>query len=337
MLYFVSRRLLLAIPVLIVLSVVVFVALQLTTDPLQALTNPRMTAEDKQRVAEALGLDKSGPEQYTSWLSHFVRGDWGLSLRQRTEVAPIIWERLLNTLKLMFLAVFFSVLLALAVGVYSAVKPYSKLDYTFTGMSFFGISMPPFWFGLVLQIVLGLYLQRWLGRAENVLTFLPDWFGEEPLFFTQGMHQAGDPTFRLGDFLRHATLPSLVLMVQLVAGWGRYERASMLEIMGSDYMRTARAKGLRERTVILKHGLRNALIPLVTILAIDIGALFGGLIITEAIFGWPGMGGLFVRSVLLGDYPVVLAWLMVTAAFIVLFNLVADVLYAFLDPRIRYE
>src|SRR5919106_6620370 len=180
MLYFVARRLLLAIPVLLVLSIVVFVALRLTTDPLQALTNPRMTPEDRQRVAAALGLDKSGPQQYTSWLSHFVRGDWGLSLRRRTEVAPIIRERFGNTVKLMSLAVIFSMILAIAVGVFSAVRPYSKLDSTFTGISFFGISMPPFWFGLVLQIVLGLYLQRWLGKAENVFAFLPDWFGQEP-------------------------------------------------------------------------------------------------------------------------------------------------------------
>lgn len=324
MIAFVVRRTVYAVPVLIILSITVFSVLRFTTDPLRTVINPRMTPADIQRVKEAMGLDKSGPQQYTSWLAHFVKGDWGLSFRSRTEVRPLILDRLKNTVKLMVLGVVLSFVLAVAVGVYSASRPYTALDYTFTGFSFLGIAMPIFWFGLMLQLFLGLYLQRWLGL-------------DEPIFFTGGMHRAGDPSFHVVDFLRHATLPTLALMVQLVAGWGRYERASMFEVMGADYMRTARAKGLRERTVILKHGLRNALIPLVTVVGIDMGALFGGLIITEGIFTWPGMGLLFVESMLLGDYPVVLAWLMVTAAFIVVFNLLADILYAFLDPRIRYE
>lgn len=337
MVYFIARRLLFAIPVLFILSVLVFYMLQLTTDPAEALLNPRMTAEDRQRVKEALGLDKSGPEQYVAWATHFFRGDWGDSLRYKRPVAPIIGERLVNTIKLMTLAVVLSMLLAVGIGVYSAVRPYSKLDYTLTSFSFFGISMPIFWFGLILQLVLGFYLLQWMGTLKGTLGFLPDWFGKEPLFYTGGMHSAGDPSFRLFDFLRHAALPSIALMVQLVAGWGRYERSSMLEVMNSDYMRTARAKGLRERSVVLKHGLRNALIPLVTIIGIDIGALFGGLIITESIFSWPGMGRLLLDALFVGDYPVVLAWLMVTSAFIIAFNLIADILYAALDPRIRYE
>ncbi|MGH2811804.1 MAG: ABC transporter permease [Actinomycetota bacterium] len=324
MLRYIIRRILIAIPVLLVLSITVFTILRFTTDPLRSIVNPRMTPADIQRVKAAMGLDKSGPAQYTSWLTHFVQGDWGISIRRRTEVRPVILDRLGNTIRLMLLATLFSVVIAIAVGVYSAWRPYTALDYTFTGFSFFGISMPIFWFGLMLQLFLGLYLQRWLG-----------W--DQPLFFTGGMHRPGDPSFHLVDFLRHATLPSIALGVQLVAGWGRYERASMLEVMGADYMRTARAKGMRERSVILKHGLRNALIPLVTVLGIDVGALFGGLIITEGIFSWPGMGLLFVQSMLVGDYPIVLAWLMVTATFIVVFNLVADVVYAVLDPRIRYE
>ena len=337
MLAYIARRILMSIPILLVSSVLVFTFMRLTTDPARALVNPRMTQEDVARVKAALGLDKSGPQQYVSWLTHFVKGDWGVSLRFQRPVRPLLAERFNNTLKLMAMAVVLSLILAIAVGVYSAVRPYSKTDYAFTGASFFGISMPIFWFGLILQLVMGFYLMRWLGSLRGSVHFLPDWFGTEPLFFTGGMRRPGTEGFAFADFLRHATLPSIALMVQLVAGWGRYQRSSMLEVMGSDYMRTARAKGVRERKVVLKHGLRNALIPLVTVVAIDVGGLFGGLIITESIFSWPGMGGIFVDSLLAGDHPVVLSWLMVTAALIVGFNLLADILYASLDPRIRYD
>lgn len=323
MLHFIARRILFAIPVLLISSVLVFTFMRLTTDPTRALVNPRMSAEQVQAVKSAMGLDKSGPQQYISWLGNFVRGNWGVSFDYQRPVAPIIRQRLANTAKLMTLAVLLSVALAVGIGVFSAVRPYSRLDYTFTGLSFLGISMPIFWFGFLLQLVLGFYLMQWADLNE-------------PLFFTSGMHAPGDPTFRLGDFLRHAALPSLALMVQLVAGWGRYERSSMLEVMSADYMRTARAKGVAERAVVLKHGLRNALIPLVTVVSLDVGALFGGLIVTEAIFSWPGMGTLFLEALLAGDFPIVLPWLMVTAAFIIGFNLLADVAYGVLDPRIRY-
>lgn len=337
MIRYVLRRLLFTIPVLILVSIIVFVAMRATFDPVQAFRNPRMTAADVQRVKEAMGLDRSGPLQYVSWLQNFVKGEWGVSFRYQREVAPIIKERFINTVKLMGVAVTLSFLLALVVGVYSAWRPYSAIDYTFTGMSFFGISMPIFWFALIAQLVLGFYLMQWMGELRGNFAWLPEWWGREPLFFTSGMHHPGEPEFRLGDFLRHAALPALALMVQLVASWGRYERSSMLEVMRADYMRTARAKGLPERRVVLKHGLRNALIPLVTVTAIDMGALFGGLIITEKIFSWPGMGSLFVDTMLVGDHPVVLAWMMIVAGFIVLFNLLADILYGVLDPRIRYE
>jgi peptide/nickel transport system permease protein len=323
MLAFAARRVLVAIPILLISSVLVFAFMRMTTDPGQALVNPRMTAEEVEEVRRAMGLDRSGPAQYTGWLTSFVKGDWGLSLTYQAPVAPLIGERLLNTVKLMATAVVLSALLAVAIGVVSALRARTPVDYVLTGMSFLGVSMPIFWLGLVLQLVLGFYLMRWLGRSE-------------PVFATFGMHSPGEPGFRPGDFLRHAALPSLALMVQLVAGWSRYERASMLEVMGSDYLRTGRAKGLRERRVVLVHALRNALVPLVTVMAVDVGALFGGLIVTEVIFAWPGMGTLFTDALRSGDYPVVLPWLMVTAAFIILFNLLADLLYGVLDPRVRY-
>jgi peptide/nickel transport system permease protein len=323
MLAFAARRVLVAIPILVVASVLVFAFMRATTDPGQALINPRMTAEQTEQVRHAMGLDRSGPAQYAGWLASFVRGDWGVSLTYQAPVAPIIRERLANTVKLMVTAVALSALLAVGIGVVSAVRARTPIDYALTGLSFLGISLPIFWLALMIQLVLGFYLMRWLGRSE-------------PVFATFGMHAPGEQGFRLGDFLRHAALPSLALMVQLVAGWSRYERASMLEVMGSDYLRTGRAKGLRERRVVLVHALRNALVPLVTVMAVDVGALFGGLIVTEVVFSWPGMGTLFTEALRSGDYPVVLPWLMVTAAFIIVFNLLADVLYGVLDPRVRY-
>lgn len=336
MLTYVARRLLFAIPMLLILSIIMFSFMTSTFDPVEALRNPRMTSADVQRIRASMGLDQPPHLQYITWLKNFVTGDWGTSIRFQRPVSDIIGTRLVNTLKLMGVAVTFSFILALLIGVYSAVKSQSLFDYTFTGGSFFGISMPIFWFALIMQLVLGLYLMGWMGDARQTLTFLPDWFGREPLFFTAGMRSPGRDDLDVLDFLRHAALPALALMVQLVAGWGRYERASMLEILGSDYMRTARAKGLKERSVILKHGLRNALIPLVTVTAIDMGALFGGLIITEKIFSWPGMGSLFVDTIQVGDFPIILAWMMVVATFIIVFNLLADIIYGILDPRIRY-
>lgn len=324
MLNYIGRRLLLAVPLMLVASILVFALLKATTDPTAILRNPRMTAEQLERVKHATGLDRSGPAQYLSWISNFVRGDWGVSIQKQRDVFEMVRERLANTIKLMVGAILLSGLLALAIGVYSAIRPYSVSDFTFTGLSFLGISIPPFWFGLMAQLVLGFYLMQWLGA-------------EEPLFYTTGIHSPGDASFRLLDYARHAALPTLTLSIQLIASWGRYERGSMLEVMGADYMRTARAKGLSELRVVLRHGLRNALIPFVTVVALDVGLLFGGLIITEQIFSWPGMGSLLLGALSVGDYPVVLAALMVTAGFVVLFNLIADVLYGVLDPRIRYD
>jgi peptide/nickel transport system permease protein len=203
------------------------------------------------------------------------------------------------------------------------VKQYSPFDYMATSGAFIFLSIPVFWFALIVQLLFGLYMVRWFGLSE-------------PIFFTAGLSQPGSVGFDLVDRLRHVALPAVVLAVQSLAVYSRYMRASMLEVLGSDYLRTARAKGVPERRVIVKHGMRNALIPLTTQAAIDFGALAGGLIVTEAIFQWPGMGNLFVRAMNDGDYAIALPWVMLTMTFVIVFNLVADILYAVLDPRIRY-
>jgi peptide/nickel transport system permease protein len=321
---YIARRLIFSIPVLLIASIGVFYIVRATTSPLGALAgNTRITAEDVQRYKENLGLDKSGFQQYTTWLSHFVRGNWGSSLINHRPVWPDIREALVNTLVLGLTATVFSLLIGITIGVISAVRQYSLFDYFSTGGAFFGLSMPPFWFGLILQIVFGLYFVSWFHAGG-------------PLLPTAGMTAPGSQGFDLLDRARHLVLPTITLSVQIIAVYSRYLRSSMLEVLGSDYLRTARAKGLPERTVVIKHGMRNALIPLTTQVAIDIGALAGGLVVTESIFQWPGMGSLFIQAINLGDYAVVLPWVTLVVVFVIVLNLVADISYGVLDPRIRY-
>lgn len=319
MLTYVLRRVLLAIPVLLLASVLVFTIVRATTDPLARLSQARDVGLI-QRETVRLGLDKPLPQQYFTWAKGFVSGNWGQSYVSRRSVGEEIRMRLWNTIQLILWGILFSMIVAIAVGVYSASRQYSALDYTFTSMAFIGLAMPPFFFALV---------------AIDFLVFRPrGWFGlDEPLLYSVGKRSAAGGGF--GDYARHLVLPVLTLSVQLVAGWSRYQRSSMLDVMSADYIRTARAKGVSRRRVLLKHGLRNALIPLTTVMAIDIGLLFGGLIVTETIFSWPGMGQLFVNSLIQGDTNILLPWLMVTAMFVLLFNLIADLLYGILDPRIR--
>ena len=284
---------------------------------------PQISPADVARAKKELGLDKSQVEQYWIWLTHFVTGDWGHSLISARPVFGDVRTALANSMLLGLFATTISLFIGITVGIYSAVKQYSVFDHASTGAAFFGISIPNFWFALLLQLAFGVYLVRWFNLNE-------------PWFFTAGMYQPGSEGFHLADRLRHLALPAIVLAVQIIAVYSRYMRSSMLEVLHSDYLRTARAKGLTERRVLLHHGARNALIPLTTQVAIDVGTLAGGLIVTEYIFQWPGMGPLFLGSFQAGDYPIVLAWTMVVVSFVIAFNLLADITYAVLDPRIRY-
>ena len=320
MLPYVIRRILISIPVVIIASILLFWFVSISTDPTARLRNSRDPGL-VERERERLGLDDPLPVQYTNWAGDFVKGDWGQSFISRREVSTEIGNALKNTIKLIFWAVGICIIVSVLIGVYSAVRQYSVLDYTFTTASFVGLSIPTFFFALLAIHFLTTELRELLG-----------W--EDPLFYSVGMNSADDKSFL--DFLRHAALPVLTLSVQLIAGWSRYQRASMLDVLGADYIRTARAKGVPRSKVVFKHALRNALIPLTTVMAVDVGALFGGLIVTEFIFAWPGMGRLFVNAIVQGDTAIVLPWMIVVAAFIIAFNLLADVLYGVLDPRIRY-
>jgi peptide/nickel transport system permease protein len=317
---YVARRLAYSIPVLLIASFLLFAFVRATFDPTARLRSSR-DPNAIQRERARLGLDRPIVVQYKDWLVKFVQGDWGESSRTRERVYPIIKRALGNTIQLIVWGILISAIVAVGIGVFSAVRQYSWADYTFTGLSFVGLAMPPFWFGLIAIQFLAVYPKDWFNLSDT------------PLYFV-GLHSVDRSDFI--DYARHLALPVLTLTVQIIASWSRYQRASMLDALNADYVRAAKAKGLSPRAVIFKHAFRNALIPLVTVMALDIGLLFGGLVITEAIFTIPGMGKLFIDSLIQGDADVLVVWTVVTAGFVILFNLIADVLYGFLDPRIRY-
>jgi peptide/nickel transport system permease protein len=317
---YIARRLAYSIPVLLVASFLLFAFVRATFDPtarLRASRDPNAIQRERERI----GLDKPVIVQYKNWLVKFVRGDWGQSSRTRERVYPMVRRAMSNTLQLIGWGVLVSALLAVAIGVFSAVRQYSWADFGFTSLSFVGLAMPPFWFGLIAIQFLAVYPKDWFNLDQTPLAFV-------------GLHSVDDSS--IADYARHLVLPVMTLTVQIVAAWSRYERASMLDALNADYVRAAKAKGLSPRAVVFKHAFRNALMPLITVMALDIGALFGGLIITESIFSIPGMGRLFFDALIQGDADVLVVWTVLTASIIILFNLFADVIYGVLDPRIRY-
>jgi peptide/nickel transport system permease protein len=306
------RRVAYSIPVLLIASFLLFAFVRTTFDPTARLAASR-DPQARIREQHRLGLDDPLVTQYGRWLGGAVQGDFGHSEITRESVTTAIGRSMGNTLQLILIGGVASCVIALAIGIFSATRQYSVLDYTFTGLSYIGVAMPPFWFGLI-AIEFFAVQHHWL--------------------LSLGLHSGDGHGVNL-DYLKHLPLPIATLCVQIVASWSRYERASMLDALNADYVRTAKAKGLPPRQVILKHALRNALIPFVTVVALDFGALFGGLIITESIFSIGGMGRLFFSALQQGDAYVLEAWMLVAAVMIIFFNLVADLLYGVLDPRIR--
>ncbi|GAA1911591.1 ABC transporter permease [Nocardioides hwasunensis] len=320
MIAYVVRRLLLSVPIVLVASFVLFVAVRATFDPLAKLRQSRDPGVIA-RETERLGLDRGVPEQYALWLKGIVTGNWGVSARTGEDVRTVILSALGPTLQLIAWGILFAVVIAGAISVYSATRQYSAGDHVLTTLSYVGIALPAFWFGLVLIQLLAVLPRQWFGLDQP------------PLYFV-GLHSPGETGFN-ADYLRHLVLPVLTLTITLVASWSRFGRASMLDALSSDYVRTARAKGVPRRQVILRHAARNSLAPFVTVVALDGALLFGGLIVTEQIYSVPGMGRLFLDSLLTGDVFVLLPWMLVVAIAVVLCNLVADVGYALLDPRVR--
>ncbi len=310
---YILRRLLLMIPVAFLVTLIIFILLRLTPgDPVLIYAGEERDPETLAEIRHSLGLDQPLPVQYVAWISHAVRGDFGRSIRTRQPVTEAIVERLPKTLELGLFALLLSVALSLTVGTVSALNRNSPLDLLATGFTLAGVSLPNFFLGIILILVFGLVLR----------VFPPGGFASF----------ADDP----GDNLRRLVLPGITLATATTAVNLRQVRSSLLDVLGQDYLRTARAKGLQERAVILRHALKNALIPVVTIVGLQIGALIEGAIITETIFFWPGVGRLAVESIGGRDYPVVQAIVLMAALSFMVSTLVVDLLYAWLDPRISY-
>jgi len=327
MFFFTIRRLLASVLVLLVSSFLVFCLCAVSFDPLAKYfaLNPRPPESFFDNLREELGLNDPFFVRYWHWLTGVVHGDFGVTING-TPVAGQLADRLVITGRMIGAAVILAVVLAVIVGVIGAVRQYKLSDYVFTFVAYLLIALPTFWFAALLK--------------EYVAGGVNDLFGEQVLY-TLGEETPGISTFASGwelwsDRLGHLVLPTISLTMLSFAAWSRFQRAAMLDVLGSDYMRLARAKGLTYRRTVLRHGLRNALVPLTTVVALGIATLFGGAVITERVFVWHGMGEyLLDNGIGQNDVNVVLGWLMVSAVFVVLFNLLADILYAVLDPRIR--
>lgn len=327
---YIIRRLLQAVVLLFALSIGMFALIHaLPGDPTRLFQAPHMTPEQLQALREKWGLNVPLYQQYLNWLGGVLHGDFGISITDNQTVASDIASRVPATVELFVSALGFALVVAIFFGVLSAVRQYSIVDYAMTTFSYFGISMPIFWFGFVLQEIFGV---RLLGFFYNTFGFRWPVFGRVSPDLTGFSN-----TQIFFDYLIHLVLPTVVLSLLFIAGWSRYLRSSMLDTVKQDYVRTARSKGLSSRSVFFKHALRNALIPFVTVVAIDFGGIASGAVITETVFAWPGIGLLFFDA--LGDrnYPVLLAMLMIAATSVIMFNLLADILYGVIDPRIRYS
>ncbi|GIV69379.1 ABC transporter permease [Caldilinea sp.] len=340
---YIIRRILQAIPLLFIISVILFALMMNMGDPLATLGGrqpPR--GEDRLRLARQLGLDQPIYMQYVFWLigndwmmfdttgdgapnaygtrRGILRGDWGTSLVTRRPVVEMIWQRLPNTLLLMGTAQVVIIVFSLAIGVYSALRQYSVADNVITTGAFIGYSMPIFWLALMLMYIFAVNFKKW----------------GLPYFPTVGMYDpAVGRTF--GQVVWHMALPVATLSVTAIAAYSRYIRASMLEVINQDYIRTARSKGLPERLILWRHALKNASLPLVTLIGLDLPLLLAGAVVTERIFAWPGMGRLFLDHVERADYPVLMGILMLVSVAVVVFQILTDIVYTYLDPRIRYS
>jgi peptide/nickel transport system permease protein len=321
---YIVRRLLYAIPVLAVSSFLIFVFVSTTTDPLELIKmNPRASQRSIHLVEHRTHLDRPVVIRYGYWVRDVFTNQFGTTILTQRPILPDIKRVLGNTIQLVIAAELLTLLLAIGIGVYSAIRQYSVFDYAATTLSFLGLAIPTFWLGLIFQIIFVNVFVNWHVRVFYVA-------GLSSINPGHGLH------FYM-DRVQHLVLPVLTLAIIGIAGYSRFMRASMLEVINADYVRTARAKGLVERRVVLKHAFRNALIPLMTLAAIDFGTFFGGAVVTETIFALDGMGLYFINSLTAGETYNIMAWLLIVATMVVVFNLIADVILGFLDPRIRLD
>ena len=305
MFQYIIKRLISTIPVLIGISLLLFFMLRmLPGDPAQVLAGQMATPEEIENIRHQLGLDRPIYEQYAVYLSRLVRLDLGRSARTQNPVIDEIWARLPNTLLLASVAITLACLFGIPAGIISAVRPYSWVDYLVTLSALFGISMPVFWLGLMLVVLFSIML-KWL------------------------------PAGGTGSW-QHVILPSITLAAFVVAFIARMTRSTLIETLSQDFTTTARSKGLPEKVVIVKHALRNALIPIITVVGLQFGLLLGGAVLTETVFAWPGLGRLIVDSILARDYPVIQGIILMSSGVYLVINLIVDISYRFFDPRIEY-
>ncbi len=324
---FILRRILGAIPLLLGIATLIFFVLNLAPgDPTAAYMNPNMPPEIIEQLRRNLGLDQPIHVRYVKWMLSFFTGDWGYSFAQSRPVSAILLDALPNTLILAAVSLVLVFAIGIVVGVMQAVRQNSATDNSLSIIGLFFYSMPSFWLGLMLMLVFSLKASEW------------GWpFALPPTGITSVDYDFLDTGAKIRDRLVHLVLPVTTLTLALAAGVARYTRGQMLEVVRQDYIRTARAKGLPERHVIFKHALRNSLIPVITLLGLNLPYLFSGTVFIETIFAWPGMGRVIVEAIFQRDYPLVMATSFLFAVIVVLGNLLADVLYAVADPRIRYD
>jgi peptide/nickel transport system permease protein len=317
--HYLLRRLLIALPSLLGISVVLFTVLALAPgDPFEELaTNPNVPAEVRQMLRTKFGLDDPIWQRYFHWLAAMLKGDWGFSFISRVDVDVLIWQRVPVTLAVIGASQVLALMIALPVGIYSAARPYSLFDRVASTIAFIGFSLPTFFTGLLLILLFSIKL---------------DWL---PFVFRADISATGWQWW--WEHLKQAIMPVTVLGLFQGASWTRYVRSAVLDVIRLDYVTTARSKGLHERVVIMKHVVRNALIPVVTLVALTMPQVFGGAIVTEQIFRVPGIGSLLIDAILRNDTPVVMAVTFVFSCLVILFNLIADLLYGWLDPRISYR
>ena len=316
---YILRRLLIALPSLLGISVVLFTVLALAPgDPFEELaTNPNVPAEVKQMLRQKFGLDDPVWQRYFRWLAAMLQGDWGFSFISRVDVDQLILQRVPVTLVVIGASQVLALMVALPVGIISAVRPYSVFDRIASSLAFIGFSLPTFFTGLLLILLFSITL---------------DWL---PFVYRADIPGSGWPW--LWAHIKQSIMPVTVLGLFQGASWMRYVRSAVLDVVRLDYVTTARSKGLAERVVITKHVVRNALIPVVTLVALQMPAVFGGAIVTEQIFRIPGIGSLLIDAILRNDTPVIMAVTFVFSCLVILFNLLADLIYGWLDPRISYR
>ena len=312
------KRLLIAIPTFLGITILAYFILNLAPgSPLDAmLVDPRITAAELERKRIALGLDKPVIIQYFNWLKMLLQGDLGFSYSTQRPVADMILERLPATATLAGASMIFSLLIAIPLGIFAATKPNSKRDYISGGISMLMMATPNFFVGLVFIYFFAIVFQ-----------ILP----------SGGMYSSAGGAKTFADLAKHMIMPCMVLSFQQIGNWVRHMRSGMLEVLQEDYIRTARSKGLKQKLVIIKHGLKNALIPVITIIGMSIPSLVGGAVVTEQVFGWPGVGSLMVTAIEARDYPVIMGVTVMIAVAVLLANILTDLAYGLVDPRISYK